>query len=57
MLMKKKEKISVHINYDIYNKSKRSIEIEKELRNEKDKVKVKSLKKENTILKSMLSDD
>lgn len=55
--MKKKVKISVHINYAIYNKSKRSIEIEKELRNEKDKVKVKSLKKENTILKSMLSDD
>lgn len=39
MSMKKKVKISVHINYDIYNKSKRFIEIEK------DKVKVKSLKK------------
>lgn len=51
MLMKKKVKISVHINYDIYNKSKRFIEIEKELRNEKDKVKVKSLKKRKYYIK------
>lgn len=55
--MKKSVNITVHINYDIYNKSKRSIEIENELKTEKDKVKIKSLKKENTILKSILSDD
>ena len=55
--MKKSVNISVHINYDIYNKSKRTIEIENELKCEKDKAKVKSLKKEHDILKRILSDD